>query len=103
MRIVSAAPAPERHARSARFERLGLAVTSVVLVFGLSLTYVEQTATFSTFDTDLQNGVIVNLNETRDGATSAITHVGALASSKKLSRADIVLRMYSQTGSRGLP
>ena len=94
--------------RVARFERLGLAVTSLVLLFGLWLTYVEQTATFSTFQADVQNGALLNLNSIRDesaliprltmfpertekAAVAAavlrrvtgappITHVGALAS-----------------------
>src|SRR5688500_18478561 len=52
--------------RAARFERLGLTVTSLVLVFGLWLTYAEQTTTFSTFGADLQNGTLVNLSSVRD-------------------------------------
>jgi cell division protein FtsW (lipid II flippase) len=52
--------------RAARFERLGLAVTSLVLLFGLSLAYVEQTTPFASFATDVQNGVLVNLSSVRD-------------------------------------
>ena len=52
--------------RAARFERLGLTVTSLVLVFGLWLTYVEQTTTFSTFEADVKNGALVNLSSIRD-------------------------------------
>src|SRR5688572_33493294 len=52
--------------RVARFERLGLTVTSLVLVFGLWLTYVEQTTTFSTFEADVRNGALVNLSSVRD-------------------------------------
>src|SRR5688500_15092467 len=74
MRIVNAHPATTRRwrvaddaqSRAARFERLGLAVTSMVLVFGLWLTYVEQTATFSTFEADVQNGALVNVSSMRD-------------------------------------
>lgn len=74
MRIVNAPLAVGRYrrvvndaqGRAARFERLGLAVTSLVLLFGLALTYVEQTATFSTFDADRQNGTLVNLRSVRD-------------------------------------
>src|SRR5688572_21662 len=51
---------------AARFERLGLTVTSLVLVFGLWLTYVEQTTTFSTFEADVKNGALVNLSSIRD-------------------------------------
>ena len=97
MRIVSAPAETTRkrravsddHERTARFERLGLVVTSMVLVLGLWLTYAEQAATFRSFDADLRSGAIVDLNAARDAATSPITHVGALASIKKLSRADI--------------
>ncbi len=83
MRIVNPPPATTREARlakrcaarstahaargrAARFERLGLAVTSLVLLFGLWLTYVEQTTTFSTFAADVQNGALVNLSSIRD-------------------------------------
>src|SRR5688500_5268491 len=74
MRIVNAHPATTRRwrvaddaqSRAARFERLGLAVTSLVLLFGLWLTYVEQTATFSTFEADVRNGALVNLSSIRD-------------------------------------
>ena len=58
--------AGDAQGRAARFERLGLAVTSLVLLFGLWLTYVEQTTTFSTFEADLQNGALVNLSSIRD-------------------------------------
>jgi cell division protein FtsW (lipid II flippase)/cell division protein FtsI/penicillin-binding protein 2 len=57
MKVVQASAPPRRWRiagfasdRAARFERLGLAVTSLVLLFGLSLTYVEQTATFSALE-----------------------------------------------------
>ena len=74
MRIVNPPPATTRrwrvsgdaHGPAARFERLGLTVTSLVLVFGLWLTYVEQTTTFSTFGADLQNGTLLNLSSIRD-------------------------------------
>src|SRR5688572_25293488 len=74
MRIVNPPPATTRrwrvsgdaHGPAARFERLGLTVTSLVLVFGLWLTYVEQTTTFSTFGADLQNGTLMNLSSIRD-------------------------------------
>src|SRR5688572_25934975 len=109
MRIVNAPPATTRRwsagdapERAARFERLGLAVTSLVLLFGLWLTYVEQTATFSTFEADVKNGALVNLNSIRDEsalppqlttltkrAEEGITHVGALASLAALGRAGI--------------
>src|SRR5688500_2431671 len=67
----AASLAQDRHVsdaqgRAARFERLGLAVTSLVLLFGLWLTYAEQTATFSTFAADVQNGALVNLSSIRD-------------------------------------
>src|SRR5918993_800731 len=54
------------HGGTARFERLGLAATSLVLLFGLWLTYVEQMTRFSTFEADLQNGALVNLSSMRD-------------------------------------
>jgi cell division protein FtsW (lipid II flippase) len=74
MRIVNAHPATTRRwrvsddaqGRAARFERLGLAVTSLVLLFGLWLTYVEQTATFGSFEADVRNGELVNLSSMRD-------------------------------------
>src|SRR5688572_13434022 len=56
----------EGQGRAARFERLGLAVTSLVLLFGLCLTYAEQTTAFSTFEADLRNGALVNLSSIRD-------------------------------------
>src|SRR5688500_9444747 len=67
----AASLAQDRHVsdaqgRAARFERLGLAVTSLVLLFGLWLTYAEQTATFSTFEADVQNGALVNVSSMRD-------------------------------------
>jgi cell division protein FtsW (lipid II flippase)/cell division protein FtsI/penicillin-binding protein 2 len=58
----------EGQGRAARFERLGLAVTSLVLLFGLWLTYVEQTAMFSTFAADVQNGALVNLRSVGDAS-----------------------------------
>ena len=74
MRIVNPPPATTRRwrvsgaapGRAARFERLGLAVTSLVLLFGLWLTYVEQTTTFSTFEAEMQNGALLNLSSIRD-------------------------------------
>jgi cell division protein FtsW (lipid II flippase)/cell division protein FtsI/penicillin-binding protein 2 len=81
MRIVNPPPATTRRwpfdsrrdaasqGRSARFERLGLAVTSLVLLFGLWLTYTEQTAPFRTFDADVQSGALVNLSSIRDERT----------------------------------
>jgi cell division protein FtsW (lipid II flippase)/cell division protein FtsI/penicillin-binding protein 2 len=63
MRIVNP---PKATGRTARFERLGLAVTSLVLLFGLWLTYAEQTRTFSTFAADVQNGTLVNVVRTPD-------------------------------------
>ena len=63
MRIVTAGNAPRG---AARFERLGLAATSLVLLLGLWLTYLEQTTTFNTFDADVRNGALVNLNSLRD-------------------------------------
>ena len=74
MRIVNPPPATTRRwrvagdaqGRAARFERLGLTVTSLVLVFGLWLTYVERTTTFSTFEADVRNGALVNLSSIRD-------------------------------------
>ena len=105
MRIVNPRQATER---AARFERLGLAVTSLVLLFGLWLTYIEQTTTFATFAADVRNGELVNLSSIRDDSAlmprltmfaersekavvaaavlervhgaQPITHVGALAS-----------------------
>jgi cell division protein FtsW (lipid II flippase)/cell division protein FtsI/penicillin-binding protein 2 len=52
--------------RAARFERLGLGVTSLVLLFGLWLTYAEQTSMFGTFAADLRSGALVNLSSIRD-------------------------------------
>ena len=74
MRIVQPPPTTTRRWRvagaapggAARFERLGLAVTSLVLLFGLWLTYIEQAATFSTFAADVQNGALVNVSSIRD-------------------------------------
>src|SRR5688572_15193140 len=74
MRIVNSPPSTTRrwrvagdaHGRAARFERLGLAVTSLVLLFGLWLTYAEQTTAFSTFEADVRNGALVNLSLIRD-------------------------------------
>ena len=58
----------EGQGRAARFERLGLAVTSLVLLFGLWLTYVEQTTTFGSFAADVQNGALVNASSIRDAS-----------------------------------
>src|SRR5918996_151226 len=74
MRIVNATPASTRpwpvasamEQRAPRLERLGLAVTSLVLVLGLGLTYVEQTATFGAAEAGLANGSLINLNAIRD-------------------------------------
>ena len=41
-------------------------VTSLVLVFGLWLTYLEQSTTFSSFEADLQDGTLLNLSSTVD-------------------------------------
>ena len=98
MRIVN----PHAPGRAARFERLGLAVTSLVLLFGLWLTYIEQTTAFVTFERDVRNGALVNVSAIGDEsalppqltalpkrAEQTITHVGALASLAALSSADI--------------
>jgi cell division protein FtsW (lipid II flippase)/cell division protein FtsI/penicillin-binding protein 2 len=52
--------------RAPRLERLGLAVTSLVLILGLWLTYLEQTATFGTAEADLRNGGLINLKTVGD-------------------------------------
>ena len=75
MRIVTASPprtrrrwrlAPAPQGRAARVERVGLAVTTFVLLLGFWLTYAEQTATFAAAEADLRNGALVNLNAVRD-------------------------------------
>jgi cell division protein FtsW (lipid II flippase)/cell division protein FtsI/penicillin-binding protein 2 len=76
MRIVTTADPTRRRwraggvapSRASRFERLGLAATSLVLLLGLWLTYAEQTATFVTVPTDLQNGALLDLTAIRDEA-----------------------------------
>ena len=52
--------------RAPRLERLGLAITSLVLLLGLWLTVLEQTAAFGGAARDLQNGTLVNLNTLRN-------------------------------------
>ena len=74
MRIVTPPPAATRrwrvagipHGRVARLERLGLAVTSLVLLLGLWLTYAEQATTFGSVEADVREGALVNLNTMRD-------------------------------------
>ncbi|MBA2260757.1 MAG: hypothetical protein H0W18_17865, partial [Acidobacteria bacterium] len=48
--------------RAVRVERLGLAVTSVVVLFGLALAVREQTAPFSSLRTELQSGRVIDLH-----------------------------------------
>jgi cell division protein FtsW (lipid II flippase)/cell division protein FtsI/penicillin-binding protein 2 len=48
--------------RAARIERLGLAVTSVVILFGLALTFAEQASEFSSLRTALESERIVDLH-----------------------------------------
>jgi len=51
--------------RAANIELLGLAVSTVVILGGLLLTSAGQTQSFSTFQADLSNGVLVNLHRLR--------------------------------------
>ena len=48
--------------RAVRVERLGLAVTSVVVVFGLALTFAEQASEFSSARAALEAGHVVDLH-----------------------------------------
>src|SRR5688572_28537462 len=57
--------------RAAHFERLGLAVTSLVLLLGLWLTYSAQTAEFDQAGRDLASGRLVNLNTVRKSSDLA--------------------------------
>src|SRR5688572_12042654 len=93
-RVAGAAPAG-----AARFERLGLAVTSLVLLFGLWLTYVEQTATFSTFEADVRNGALVNLSSIRD-ESALIPHLTMFTerSERAAVAAAVLRRVQGPTG-----
>jgi cell division protein FtsI/penicillin-binding protein 2/cell division protein FtsW (lipid II flippase) len=93
--------------RAVRVERLGLAVTSVVVLFGLAVTIAEQTSTFSNLRTGVEPRQVVELHQLKSrtelaplltmfpepaeriavseavydqlkGARSDLTHVGAL-------------------------
>src|SRR5829696_1317697 len=82
---------------AARFERLGLAVTSLVLLFGLWLTYVEQTTPFSTFEADVQNGALVNLSSIRD-QSAMLPHLTMFTEwTEKAAVAEAVLRHVQRT------
>lgn len=82
MRIVTVTQATSRRwpvegvsaSRAARFERLGLAATSLVVLLGLWLTFAEQTATFTTVPADIQSGGLVNL-ASLDDESSLIPHL----------------------------
>jgi cell division protein FtsW (lipid II flippase) len=109
MRIVSLPPATTRRlhvtgegpGRAARFERLGLAVTSLVLLFGLWLTYVEQTATFSTFAADVQDGALVNLSSIRDeGALISRLTMFPERAEKAMVAAAVLRRVHETTGAQ---
>lgn len=76
MRVVKAAPAPTwgrrrfratPSSRAARLERLGLAVTTPVLLLGLWLTYAGQTASFEADTRELASGRLVLLSAMRSG------------------------------------
>ncbi len=64
MRVVKAEPVRRwrlPNGRAVRVERLGLAVTSVVVLFGLALTFAEQAFEFSSLRTALGSGRVVDL------------------------------------------
>src|SRR5688500_19875273 len=107
MRIVNPPPATTRRwhgagdGRAARFERLGLAVTSLVLLFGLWLTYVEQTTTFGTFEADMQSGALVDLSSIRD--ESALTPRLTMCpepTEKAVVAAAVLRRLHEATGAQ---
>lgn len=109
MRIVTPPPATTRRwhvagdgsGRAARFERLGLAVTSLVLFFGLWLTYIEQTTTFSTFEADVQNGALVNLNAIGDeGALIPLLTMFPERTEKTVVADAVLRRVHGATGAQ---
>lgn len=73
MRVVKAAPVPRwtlpvgrpSTGRAVRVERLGLAVTSVVVSFGLALTFAGQASELSSLRTALESGRVVDLHAMR--------------------------------------
>ena len=105
MRIVNAPPVSTRRwrvasasrGRAPRLERLGLAVTSLVLLLGLWLTYLEQTATFAAAEADLRNGGLVNLNAIRD-ESALIPYLPMLPDrAAKVATASAIYRLLHQT------
>src|SRR5688572_292077 len=97
-RRIAGGDAPDR---APRFERLGLTVTSLVLVFGLWLTYVEQTTTFSTFEADVRNGALVNLSSVRDESAliPRLTMYPERAE-KAVVAAEVLRRVHAATGAQ---
>jgi cell division protein FtsW (lipid II flippase) len=89
MRVVPAAPAARldrvesfikwwtlpvairRSAPIARIERLGLALSSLVVLLGVSLTYVGQTRGFEAVRRDVAGGRVINLESVASGAALA--------------------------------
>ena len=75
MRVIQASPVQSSPlpalrgaaARAARIERLGLAVTSLVVVMGVALTYQGQTSGFAQVEQDLASGRLVNLSALESG------------------------------------
>jgi cell division protein FtsW (lipid II flippase) len=85
---------------TARVERLGLAVTSIVLLLGLWLTYVGQTEGFTTVAVDLASRRLVNLNAVRsaDDLTPALQ-----ALNERSERDAIAAAIYTRLASERSP
>lgn len=105
MRIVNAFPATTRRrvyrpagGRAARFELLGLAGTTIVLLFGFWLTYVEQAATFGQAEADLRSGSVINLNAVRD-ESALMAHLSMFA--ERADKAGAASAIYSRIKTAG--
>ena len=76
-------------------------MTSLVLLFGLWLTYVEQTTSFSTFEADMQNGALVNLSSIRD-ESAMLPHLTMFPerTEKAVVAAAVLRRVHRATGAQ---
>ncbi len=72
-----------------------------MLLFGLWLTYLEQTTTFSTFAAEVQNGALVNLNSIRDESAliPRLTMFPERAE-KAVVAAAVLRRLHGETGAQ---
>lgn len=107
MRVVRATPTRRlgwrifpalQTSRTARLERLGLAITTPVLLLGLWLTYIGQTGEFDTAASRLANGQLVHLSAIRSGNDLVPLLDGFADHQQRSAAADAIYRRVKGSG-----